>query len=259
MKLNLTRPIIFFDLETTGTNITHDRIVEISIIKVMPDGTEIERTRRLNPEIPIPAEATEIHHITDQDVADQPTFRQIAKDLEKIFENSDIAGFNSNRFDIPLLLEEFNRAGISLDISNTRFIDVQTIFHKREPRNLIAAYKFYCNKDLTEAHSANADTRATYEVLLAQLEHYPDLPNDVKNLSEYSCHTRNVDIAGRLIYDDNRVEIINFGKHKGRPAEQVLRTDPGYYSWIMQGDFPQNTKDAFARIRLRIDQDKRRH
>ncbi len=259
MDLRLTRPIIFFDLETTGTNITHDRIVEISVIKIMPDGEEIERTRRINPEMPIPAEATEVHHITDADVADEPTFRQIAKDLAIMFKDCDIAGFNSNRFDIPLLLEEFNRANINFDISGTRFIDVQTIFHKREPRNLTAAYRFYCDRDLTDAHSASADTRATYEVLKAQLDRYPDLPNDIKALSEYSCHTRNVDIAGRLIYDDNRVETINFGKYKGKPAEQVLRTDPGYYSWIMQGDFPQNTKDAFARIRLRIDQDKRKN
>lgn len=259
MKLNITRPIVFFDLETTGTNITHDRIVEISLIKVMPDGTDTERTRRINPEMPIPAEATAVHHITDEDVAGEPTFRQIAKDLAKIFENCDIAGFNSNRFDIPLLLEEFNRVGVAFDISGVKFIDVQTIFHKREPRNLSAAYKFYCGKNLEDAHSASADTRATYEVLKAQLDRYTDLPCDTKGLSEYSSHNNNVDLAGRMIYDENHVEIINFGKYKGKKAEQVLRDDPGYYNWIRQGDFPQNTKDAFARIRLRIDQDKRKH
>lgn len=258
MELKLSRPIIFFDLETTGTNITHDRIVEISLIKVMPDGTEIERTRRINPEMPIPAEATAVHHITDEDVAQEPTFRQVAKSLAEMFAGCDIAGFNSNRFDIPVLLEEFNRVNIPIDIHNARFVDVQTIFHKREPRNLIAAYKFYCGGDLEEAHSANADTRATLEVLKAQLDHYPDLPNDIVALSEYSSHNRNVDFAGRLIYDDNNTEIINFGKHKGRPAEEILRKEPGYYSWIMQGDFPQNTKDAFARIRLRIDKSKTR-
>ena len=258
MELKLSRPIIFFDLETTGTNITHDRIVEISLIKVMPDGTEIERTRRINPEMPIPAEATAVHHITDEDVAQEPTFRQVAKSLAEMFAGCDIAGFNSNRFDIPVLLEEFNRVNVPIDIHNARFVDVQTIFHKREPRNLIAAYKFYCGGDLEAAHSANADTRATLEVLKAQLDHYPDLPNDIVALSEYSSHNRNVDFAGRLIYDDNNVEIINFGKHKGRPAEEVLRKEPGYYSWIMQGDFPQNTKDAFARIRLRIDKSKTR-
>ncbi|MDE7410527.1 MAG: 3'-5' exonuclease [Paramuribaculum sp.] len=259
MNLKLSRPIVFFDLETTGTNITHDRVVEISIIKVMPDGSEFERTRRINPEMPIPAEATAVHHITDADVANEPTFRQIAHSVAELFDNSDIAGFNSNRFDIPLLIEEFNRAGVPFDISSAKFVDVQTIFHKREPRNLTAAYKFYCGKNLNDAHSASADTRATLEVLKAQLDMYDDLPADIKGLSEYSSHTRNVDIMGRLIYDDNKVEIINFGKYKGQPAEDVLRKDPGYYNWVQQGDFSQNTKDAFARIRLRIDQDKRRH
>lgn len=257
MELNLTKPLVFFDLETTGTNITHDRIVEISIIKVWPDGKEMERTRRINPEMPIPAEATAIHHITDSDVADQPTFRQLAKSLAELFKDADIAGFNSNRFDIPLLLEEFNRAGMSLDLSKTRFIDVQTIFHKKEQRTLVAAYKFYCGKNLEEAHSASADTRATYEVLKAQLDRYDDLPNDMKALAEYSSHSRNVDFAGRLIYDDNRREVINFGKYKGQLAEEVLKNDSGYYGWIMQGDFPQNTKDAFALINLRIKTAKR--
>lgn len=253
MQLRLQRPIIFFDLETTGTNITHDRIVEISIIKVLPSGEEQERTRRINPEMPIPAEATAIHHITDADVANEPTFRQLAKSLAEIFADCDIAGFNSNRFDIPLLLEEFHRAGIVLDLSKTRFVDVQTIYHKMEPRNLSAAYKYYCGQDLEAAHSANADTRATLEVLKAQLDKYPELTNDVKALSEFSCHNRNVDFAGRLIYNDANKEVINFGKYKGQLAEDVLRRDPGYYSWVQQGDFQQNTKDAFARIRLRLD------
>lgn len=253
MQLRLQRPIIFFDLETTGTNITHDRIVEISIIKVLPSGEEQERTRRINPEMPIPAEATAIHHITDADVANEPTFRQLAKSLAEIFADCDIAGFNSNRFDIPLLLEEFHRAGIVLDLSTTRFVDVQTIYHKMEPRNLSAAYKYYCGQDLEAAHSANADTRATLEVLKAQLDKYPELTNDVKALSEFSCHNRNVDFAGRLIYNDANKEVINFGKYKGQLAEDVLHRDPGYYSWVQQGDFQQNTKDAFARIRLRID------
>ncbi len=252
MELNLTRPVVFFDLETTGTNITRDRIVEISVIKVWPDGHELERTRRINHETPTPAEATAVHHITDADVAGEPTFRQLARSLAEIFHESDIAGFNSNRFDIPLLVEEFHRAGMALDLTGTRFIDVQTIFHKKEQRTLSAAYKFYCGKNLDDAHSANADTRATYEVLKAQLDRYPDLKNSVPELSEYSSHTRNVDLAGRLIYDDNRREIINFGKYKGQPAEEVLRNDSGYYGWIMSGDFPQNTKDAFALINLRI-------
>ncbi len=256
MKLNLTRPLVFFDLETTGTNITHDRIVEISIVKVMPDGTDTERTRRINPGMPIPAEATAVHHITDADVANEPSFKQIAKSLAEMFKDCDIAGFNSNRFDIPLLLEEFNRAGINLDLSRTRFIDVQTIFHKKEQRTLSAAYRFYCGKNLDDAHSASADTRATYEVLKAQLDRYDDLTNDVKSLSDYSSHGNNVDFAGRLVYDDNHREVINFGKYKGQLAEDVLRKDSGYYGWIMQGDFPQNTKDAFAMVNLRVKKSK---
>lgn len=252
MQLKLQRPIIFFDLETTGTNITHDRIVEISIIKVLPTGEEQERTRRINPEMPIPPEATAVHHITDADVASEPTFRQLAKSLAEIFTDCDIAGFNSNRFDIPLLLEEFHRAGIVLDLSKTRFIDVQTIYHKMEPRNLSAAYKFYCGRELSDAHSANADTRATLEVLKSQLDRYPELVNDVKSLSDFSSHNKNVDFAGRLIYNESNKEVINFGKYKGQLAEEVLKRDPGYYNWVQQGDFLQNTKDAFARIKLRI-------
>lgn len=252
MRLKLTRPIVFFDLETTGTNITHDRIVEISLIKVMPDGSEIEKTRRINPEIPIPAEATAIHHITDADVAGEPTFRQIAASLAQLLTGCDIAGFNSNRFDIPLLDQEFQRAGVQFDVSRARFIDVQTIYHKKEPRTLVAAYRFYCDKDLTEAHSANADTRATLEVFKAQLDKYTDLPDEVTALSEFASNNRNVDLMGRLIYDEQHREVINFGKYKGKLAEEVLAADPGYYSWILQGDFSQNTKNAFTRIRLRV-------
>lgn len=252
MRLKLERPIIFFDLETTGTNITHDRIVEISLIKILPDGSEIEKTRRINPGMPIPAEATAVHHITDQDVAEEPTFKQIGHSLAELLKDCDLAGFNSNRFDIPLLDQEFKRAGIPFDISTARFIDVQTIFHKKEPRTLVAAYRYYCNKDLEAAHSANADTRATFEVLQAQLEKYQDLPDSVEGLAEFSSANRNVDLAGRLIYDDQKREVINFGKYKGRLAEEVLRKDMGYFGWIMNGDFPQNTKDAFTRIKSRI-------
>ena len=252
MKLNLKKPIIFFDLETTGTNVTSDRIVEISLIKIMPDGKEIEKTRRINPGIPIPAEATAIHHITDEDVADAPLFKQIAASLADIFTGCDIAGFNSYRFDIPVLDNEFRLAGIAFDFSRARFVDVQTIFHKKEQRTLTAAYRFYCDKDLTEAHSANADTRATYEVLMAQLDRYEDLPNDIEALSDFSSQNRNVDLIGRLVYDEKRREVINFGKYKGRLAEEVLGRDSGYYSWIMQGDFPQSTKDCFTRIMLRL-------
>jgi DNA polymerase-3 subunit epsilon len=252
MKLQLTRPIIIFDLETTGINLTEDRVVEISLIKVMPDGKTETKTRRINPEMHIPEQATAIHHITDEDVKNEPTFKQVAKSLAKIFEGCDIAGFNSNRFDIPMLDQEFQRADVDFDFSKARFVDVQTIFHKKEPRNLVAAYRFYCGKDLENAHSATADTQATYEVLLAQLERYEDLPTTVDKLSDFSSQNRNVDFMGRLIYDEKGREIINFGKYKGKVAEEVLKKDLGYYGWIMQGDFTKNTKDAFTRIKLRM-------
>lgn len=251
MSLKLKKPLVFFDLETTGTNITHDRIVELSFLKLMPDGSTVEKTRRINPGMPIPAEATAVHHITDADVADEPTFAQIAKSLAECLRGCDFAGFNSNRFDLPLLDQEFVRAGVDFDFGACHFIDVQTIYHKREPRTLTAAYRYYCGRNLEDAHSAMADTRATYEVLMAQMDHYGDLPDDVEHLAEYASQNRNVDFMGRLIYDDNGCEVINFGKYKGQKAEDVLRRDPGYYSWIMGGDFTNNTKQAFTRIRLR--------
>jgi len=252
MKLHLTKPVMFFDLETTGTNIINDRIVEISMIKVFPDGHDEQRTIRVNPGRHIPEEASAIHHIHDEDVADKPLFKQIANQLAESFMGCDIAGFNSNKFDVPMLAEEFARAGVDFDFSSPRFIDVQTIFHKKEQRTLTAAYRFYCDKDLEAAHSANADTRATYEVLLAQLERYGDLPNDVAGLAEYSSQNRNVDLMGRLIYDDQRREVINFGKYKGQLAADVLRKDPGYFSWIQQGDFPSDTKRKFTAIKMRL-------
>ena len=252
MELNLKNPIIFFDLETTGVDIMRDRIVELSLIKVYPNGAEEVKSRRLNPERHIPEEATAVHGITDADVKDAPTFKQVAKDLARIFEGCDVAGFNSNRFDSPLLEEEFLRAGVDFDFSKRRFIDVQTIFHKMEQRTLIAAYKFYCGKNLEDAHSAEADTRATYEVLKAQLDRYPNLENDVAFLSEFSSHNKNVDLAGRMIYNDDKVEVFNFGKHKGRPVEEVLKKEPSYYGWMMQGDFPLNTKKMLTRIKLRM-------
>lgn len=251
MKLKLDRPVMFFDLETTGTDALHDRIVEISMIKVMPDGTDIQRTVRVNPGMPIPAEATAVHHITDADVADKPLFSQLAEGLAQSFRGCDLAGFNSNRFDIPLLAEEFARAGIDFDFNECRFIDVQTIFHKKEQRTLSAAYKFYCGKNLDDAHSANADTRAAYEVLMAQLDRYDDLPNDMEKLAEYSSQNKNVDLMGRLVYDDRHREVINFGKYKGQLAVDVLRRDPSYFSWIQQGDFASSTKRAFMAIKLR--------
>lgn len=252
MELALKNPIIFFDLETTGTNILRDRIVEISYIKVMPSGNETERTLRINPGMPIPAEATAIHHITDDDVKNAPPFKQVAQELANVFLGCDIAGFNSNRFDVPMLMEEFLRAGVNIDLSRRKFVDVQTIFHKMEQRTLIAAYKFYCGKDLTEAHSANADTRATYEVLKAQLDHYPSLKNDIAFLSDFSSQNKNVDLMGRIIYNEAGKEVFNFGKYKGQIVEDVFRRDIGYYSWMMQGEFPANTKQVITNIKLRM-------
>jgi len=252
MQLNLKNPLVFFDLETTGINITKDRIVEISYLKIMPDGKEECRTRRVNPQIPIPEQATAVHGITDEDVKDCPTFKELAKSLAAQIEGCDLAGFNSNRFDIPMLAEEFLRAGVDIDLNKRKFIDVQTIFHKMEQRNLIAAYKFYCNKDLTNAHSAESDTRATYEVLMSQLDRYPELENNVDALSAFSSFNNNVDFAGRMIFNENGEEVINFGKYKGQLVKDVLKKDLGYYGWIMQGDFPLNTKQKLTEIRLRM-------
>jgi len=251
VKLQLKNPLVFFDLETTGTNIVSDRIVEISYLKIAMNGEEESKTRRINPEIPIPPQSTAIHGITDEDVKDEPTFKMIAKSLAAQIEGCDLAGYNSNRFDIPLLAEEFLRAGVEIDLMRRKFVDIQTIFHKKEPRNLSAAYKFYCNKDLENAHTAEADTKATYEVLQAQLERYPDLKNDIAFLSEYSSFNNQVDFAGRVIYNDKKQEVINFGKYKGRLVEDVFQEDPGYYGWIMQGDFALHTKKVFTAIKLR--------
>ena len=211
MQLNLRNPLVFFDLETTGIDIVHDRIVEISMVKVMPNGDEIVKTRRINPGMPIPPESTAIHGITDDDVKDCPTFKEIAKSLAAQIEGCDLAGFNSNRFDIPMLAEEFLRAGVDVNLGRRKFVDVQTIFHKKEQRNLTAAYKFYCQKDLENAHSAETDTMATYEVLKAQLDRYPDLENDINFLSQYSSFNKNVDFAGRMVYNEQGKEVINFG------------------------------------------------
>lgn len=250
MDLNLTKPIVFFDLETTGTNITSDRIVEISYIKVFPDGREESKTMRINPERHIPEEATRVHHISDADVADQSTFKEVSHQLAQVFTGSDIAGYNSNRFDVPLLVEEFLRVGINIDLSKCRFVDVQTIFHKMEQRTLSAAYQFYCGKDLDGAHSADADTRATYEVLKAQLDRYSNLKNEIAALAEFSSQNRNVDFAGRIVLNDKDVPVFNFGKYKGQPVEEVFRRDIGYYGWMMQGDFPLNTKNVISAIKL---------
>ena len=251
MELNLKRPLIFVDLETTGVNVTKDRIVELSYIKIYPNGKEEERTIRLNPEMPIPPQATAVHHITDEDVKDKPTFKTIAKDLDRVFEGSDIAGFNSNKFDVPLLSEEFYRAGVQFDESKRKMVDIQTIFHKMEQRTLVAAYKFYCGKNLEEAHSANADTRATYEVLKAQLDRYPNLKNDVEFLSNFSSFNKNVDLMGRIVYNEQGVEVFNFGKYKGVSVKEVFeRRDPSYYAWMMNGDFALDTKRVITKIKL---------
>ena len=248
MKLNLQRPIVFFDLETTGVQITRDRIVEISILKISPDGERETKTRRINPEMPIPAEASAVHGITDADVADCPTFAQVARSLYTWLEGCDIAGFNSNRFDVPMLVEEFLRAGVAVDFDDRHFVDVQTIFHKMERRTLEAAYKFYCDKTLENAHSAEADTLATFEVLEAQLDRYPeDLKNDIPALAEFSTHGRRVDFAGSLAYNDKDEIVINFGKYKGVPVTEVFRKDSGYYNWVMGAQFPLETK-RFSRL-----------
>ena len=249
MKLNLNRPLIFFDLETTGTNVTQDRIVELSYIKVYPDGREEQKSRRINPGIPIPPASTAVHHITDEDVKDEPTFNKIAKSLHQIFEGCDIAGYNSNKFDVPLLMEEFARCGINFDVSGRHFIDVQNIFHKMEQRTLVAAYRFYCGKELEGAHSALADTLATYEVLKGQLDKYKDLENDVEKLAKFSASGKNLDLAARIILDDQDRPIFNFGKHKGKTVKEVLRKEPSFYDWMMQGDFPKNTKDVLFQLK----------
>ena len=252
MKLKLNNPLVFFDLETTGISITKDRIVEVSFLKIYPNGKEEIKSRRINPEIPIPPEATQVHGITDEDVKDCLTFKQVAKSLAQYLDGCDLAGFNSSRFDVPVLAEEFLRAGVDFDVKNRRFIDVQIIFHRKEPRTLEAAYRFYCDKDLENAHSAEADTLATYEVLKSQLERYPDLVNDVEALSnEFSSFKDNVDFAGRIVLNDKGVEVFNFGKHKGKSVAEVLKKEPSYYAWMMDGDFPLNTKQELTRIRLK--------
>lgn len=254
MKLNLKRPIIFFDLETTGLDIVRDRIVEITILKISPNGDEECITRRINPEMPIPAESTAIHGISNEDVKDAPPFRSIAKSLAQKMRGCDLAGYNSEHFDLPMLGEEFLRAGVDINLAEMRHIDVQTIFHKMEQRTLVAAYRFYCSKELQDAHSAEADTRATWEVLQAQLDRYPDnLKNEVAFLSEFSKRNQNVDLAGRIALNEKGEPTIQFGKYKGRVVQEVLVKDPGYYSWIMQSDFTLDTKRHFTRIKLSMD------
>ena len=250
MKLNLKNPIVFFDLETTGINVSSDRIVEITYLKVEPNGNKTSKTLRINPQMHIPEQASAVHGIYDQDVADCPTFRQVAASIAKDIEGCDLAGYNSINFDIPLLVEEFLRADVDIDLKKRKFVDVMVIFYKQEPRNLSAAYKFYCGKDLSNAHSSEADTMATLEILEAQLCRYGDLENTIDFLSEYSSHNKNVDYAGRIIYDDKKREIFNFGKYKGMLVVDVFQRDPSYYQWMMNGDFPLYTKKVITRLKL---------
>lgn len=250
MKLNLKKPVVFFDIESTGLNIITDRIIQIAYIKVMPNGEEISKNYLFNPEMPIPDESTAIHHITNEMVADKPTFKEMAKTIANDFKGCDLAGFNSTRFDVPLLVEEMLRAGIDYDVTKARHIDVMNIFHKMERRDLTAAYKFYCGKSLDDAHSADADTRATYEVFLAQLERYKDLPSDVEQLHEFCRMNRNADLMGNIVYNDKNEPCINFGKHKGKPVTQVLKEEPSYYAWIIDGQFAQSTKKLISQIKL---------
>jgi len=264
MELILTKPIAFFDLETTGIKVATDRIVEISILRLQIDGSSQTLTKRINPEMPIPPEVTAIHGITDDDVKDCPTFKQVAHELAQFLENCDLAGYNSNHFDIPLLVEEFLRADFDFDLKGRRFVDVQNIFHKMEPRNLSAAYKFYCDKELINAHSAEADTVATFEILKSQLVRYAEVTlkdkkgnlttpvvNDIKALSDFSFGSRAVDLIAHIIYNDKNVEVFNFGKHKGKPVAQVLKDEPSYYDWMMKGEFPLSTKKVLTKLKLR--------
>ncbi len=259
MKINITRPIIFFDLETTGVDVVKDHIVELCYIKLFPDGNEESRVMRLRPTdslgntIHIPQSSTLIHGITDDDVANCPTFKEVAPMLKDTFTDADLAGYNSNYFDIPMLAEEFLRIGINIDFSHAKCIDVCVIFKKMEQRTLSAAYKFYCKANLDDAHSAMADTRATLKVLEAQLDMYADtLKNDVDTLSQFSSSNRNIDYAGRMVYDEHGTPLFNFGKYKGQPVANVLRKDPGYYSWMMQGEFALNTKQMLKKIKLSL-------
>lgn len=251
-KLKLTKPIVFFDIESTGINVATDRIVEISFLKVHPDGQEDVKTMRINPTVPIPAETTEIHGIKDEDVANEPTFAERSLEITKFLKGCDLGGYNSNKFDIPMLAEEFARAKVEIDLKKVKFIDVQVIFFKNEPRTLSGAYKFYCDKNLDNAHSAEVDVRATWEVLQSQMEKYSNLDDTVEGLAEFSTNSKFADFAGRIIYDKNEVELFNFGKHRGKKVIDVFSKEPSYYSWMMNGDFPEYTKRIITRVYLKL-------
>ena len=251
MELKLSKPICFFDLETTGIDITKDRIVEISILKVYPNGNKESKTWLVNPTIPIPKAASDVHGITDERVACEPTFKELAKQIHNMIKDSDLAGYNSDRFDIPLLAEEMLRAEVDFDLGNRVSVDVQTIFHKMEQRTLSAAYKFYCGKDLIDAHTASADTNATYEILKAQLDRYDSLENNIKKLSEFTYRKQIADFAGFIGYNDKGEEIFTFGKHKGKRVEDIFDEEPGYFGWLLSADFPLYTKKILTAIKLR--------
>ena len=251
MELKLSRPICFFDLETTGIDVVKDRIVEISILKVFPNGNKESKTWLVNPERPIPYQVTLVHGITDEKVANEPTFKELATNIHNMIKDSDLGGFNSDRFDIPMLAEELLRAGVDFDLGNRVSVDVQTIFHKKEERTLSAGYKFYCNKNLENAHSAEADTTATYEILKAQLDRYDDLENDMKSLSAFTTRKKSVDFAGFIGMNDKGQEVFNFGKHKGVLVEKILEDEPGYFGWLQNADFPLYTKKVLTSIKLR--------
>ena len=277
MKLNLTKPIVFFDLETTGIQVGSDRIVQICLLKVLPDGTELDKTYLVRPvndngvTMHIPEEATTVHHITDAMVSSEKSFRELAPEIADFIGDADLAGYNSNKFDVPLLVEEFLRAGIDFSIDNRRLVDVQNIFHRMEQRTLVAAYKFYCGKNLDGAHSADADTKATYEVLKAQLDRYKETPyverdgtttypvvNDITALSLFSGNSQWADLVGHIGYDKNHREVFNFGKHKGKTLEQVFSIEPAYYDWMMKADFPLSTKQVVMKVQRRLIEEKRK-
>ncbi len=256
MKLKLEKPIVFFDLETTGINIGTDKIVEIAILKVFPNGNKESKTWLVNPEIEIPKEASDIHGITNEQVVTEPTFKELAPQINELIADSDLAGFNSNRFDIPLLAEELMRVGIDFNMTNRKAIDVQVIFHKKEQRTLSAGYQFYCGKELEGAHGAEADTNATYEILLAQLEKYDDIGTSVDDLSAFSSHGKRADFAGFILFNDDDQEIFSFGKYKNRTVEEVFKENPGYNNWIQNADFPLFTKKVLREIKERMSEPK---
>ena len=253
MNLKLEKPIIFFDLETTGVKVATDRIVEIAILKVFPNGNKESKTWLVNPTVPIPAETTAIHGISDEKVVNEPTFKELASDISELIHNCDLAGYNSNKFDIPLIAEEFLRAGIDFDMTNRKAIDVQNIFHKLEQRTLVAAYQFYCNKDLTDAHSAQADTNATYEVLLAQLDKYHELENNVDFLADFSQRGgKFADMAGFIRFNEKGEEVLSFGKYRDVTLFKIWNDNPGYFSWINQADFPLFTKNVMSNFAAKM-------